>query len=193
VSCFIYTDKFSNSEIKRGCGITEGGRNDVSHADHERPASPAVRVIRRADCSADTPQTDGIHRLVALDGKSLLNNRLSAFISSVEPFAWTAAHHHGEQDTILYVLSGEAAYAWGDKLEHVAWAGAGDFVFIPAGVIHQEINPSPDKVTEWVVVRSGAQPIVVNLTDLDQLAEDRAAACLHKQPPQRISDRGDEQ
>jgi uncharacterized RmlC-like cupin family protein len=163
---------------------TEGVRDQVSHVDREYPASPAVRVIRRADCSADTPQTAGIRRLVALDGQTLPTSKLSAFISSVEPRAWTAAHHHGDQDTILYVLAGHAAYAWGDQLEHVAWAGAGDFVFIPAGVVHQEINPSPDQVTEWVVVRSGAQPTVVNLTRLDRLAEDRAAACWSGQSAQ---------
>jgi uncharacterized RmlC-like cupin family protein len=149
----------------------------VSHVDREYRAPSAVRVIRRADWSADTPQTPGIHRLVALDAATRPDSKLSAFLSSVGPRAWTAAHHHGDQDTVLYVLAGHAAYAWGDQLEQVEWAGPGDFVLIPAGVIHQEINPSPDQVTDWVVVRSGAQPTVVNLAHLDRLAEDRAAAC----------------
>ncbi|MGH3217648.1 MAG: cupin domain-containing protein [Streptosporangiaceae bacterium] len=162
----------------------------MTQADHESPDLPAIRVIRRADRSADTPQTDGIHRLVALDGKTFPDGQLSAFTSFVQPRTWTAAHHHGAQDTVLFVLSGQAAYAWGERLENVAWAAAGDFVYIPAGVVHQEINPSRDVATEWVVVRSGAQPVVVNLTELDRLAEHRAAACLShraRQAPDRHS------
>jgi uncharacterized RmlC-like cupin family protein len=40
----------------------------------------------------------------------------------------------------------------------------GDFLFIPPFVPHQEINPSPDEPTEWIVVRSGGEAVVVNLT-----------------------------
>ena len=150
----------------------------MTNADHEYPDPRAVRVIRRADCSADTPQTHGIRRLVALDGKTVPDSQLSAFVSSVQPHTWTAAHHHGTQDTVLFVLTGRAASPGGRNWKTSSGQQAGDFVVTPAGVVHQEINPSPDEVTEWVVVRSGAQPIVVNLVQLDQLAEDRAAACL---------------
>jgi uncharacterized RmlC-like cupin family protein len=45
----------------------------------------------------------------------------------------------------------------------VAEAGPGDFIYVPPFVPHQEINASPDTVTEVVVVRSGQEPIVVNL------------------------------
>jgi hypothetical protein len=30
-------------------------------------------------------------------------------------------------------------------------------------VPHQEVNPSPDQPTQWVVVRNGREAIVVNL------------------------------
>jgi len=53
---------------------------------------------------------------------------------------------------------------WGSRLEHEVDFEPGDFLFIPAFVPHQEINPSPDQHTEWVVVRSGREAVVVNLT-----------------------------
>ena len=52
---------------------------------------------------------------------------------------------------------------WGDQLEFVAEAGPGDFIFVPPYVPHQEINGSPDEPLNCVIVRSGQEPVVVNL------------------------------
>lgn len=132
---------------------------------------PKVRIVPADMRSTDTPQTPGLLREVAFDGRNLDAKRLSGFLSTVDPGAATGAHHHGDQETILYVLSGIARFRWGDRLEHVAEADVGSFVFIPAHIVHQEINGSADEETAWVVVRSDPNPIVVNLPDLDHLAE----------------------
>jgi uncharacterized RmlC-like cupin family protein len=53
----------------------------------------------------------------------------------------------------------------------------GDFLFIPPYMPHQEINPSPDQATQWVVVRSGPEAVVVTLTrspDGEYVADDSA-------------------
>jgi uncharacterized RmlC-like cupin family protein len=42
---------------------------------------------------------------------------------------------------------------------------AGDFLFVPAWLAHQEINPSSDVPFQWIVVRSTSEPIVENLPD----------------------------
>jgi uncharacterized RmlC-like cupin family protein len=52
---------------------------------------------------------------------------------------------------------------WGDKLEFVAEAGPGDFIYVPPYVPHQEINASDDESLSCVLVRSGQEPVVVNL------------------------------
>lgn len=132
---------------------------------------PRVRVVTPDMRSTDTPQTPGLLREVAFDGRSPDAKRLSGFLSTVEPGAATGAHHHGDQETILYVLSGTARYRWGSRLENVVEAGPGSFVLIPAEIIHQEINASDEEPTVWVVVRSDPNPIVVNLPELDHLAE----------------------
>lgn len=51
---------------------------------------------------------------------------------------------------------------WGDRLEYTAEAGPGDFIYIPPYVPHQEINAG-DAPLECVLVRSGMDPVVVNL------------------------------
>jgi uncharacterized RmlC-like cupin family protein len=132
---------------------------------------PSVRVVRRDQFSDNTPQTSGIHREVAFDSQNPDATVLSAFLSTLLPGAATGAHHHGDQETILYVLEGTARYRWGDRLEHAIEAGPGDFVFIPAHTVHQEINASAAYPTVWVVTRSNPDPIVVNLPELDKFAD----------------------
>ena len=72
-------------------------------------------------------------------------------------------HYHNECDEHLYVVSGRARMRWGDKLEFVAEAGPGDFIYVPPYVPHQEINASDDQPLSCVLVRSGQEPVVVNL------------------------------
>lgn len=133
-----------------------------------------VRVVAPEELSSDTPQTPGMLRRVAFDGRNPDARILSGFLSRVGPGAATGAHHHGEQETILYVLEGTARYRWGDRLEHEIQAPPGSFVFIPGGMVHQELNASEEEPTTWVVVRSAVDPIVVNLPELDDIARPSA-------------------
>ena len=52
---------------------------------------------------------------------------------------------------------------WGDRLEYVAEAGPGDFIYVPPYVPHQEINAARDEPLECVLVRSDQEAVVVNL------------------------------
>ncbi|TAM83022.1 MAG: cupin domain-containing protein [Acidobacteria bacterium] len=81
----------------------------------------------------------------------------------VGPAVRSGAHHHGELETVIYIVRGRARFRWGDRLEYVADAGPGDFVYVPPFVPHQEMNARSDQPVEGVVVRSGQEPIVVNL------------------------------
>ena len=45
----------------------------------------------------------------------------------------------------------------------MAVAGPGDFIYVPPFVPHQELNANPDSELSCVVVRSGQEPVVVNL------------------------------
>ena len=122
-----------------------------------------IRVVQAGELDLNTTQTPGMTRAAALTHTRVGLNKLWAGLVSVEPNTKTIAHHHGEQETVIFVVRGCARYRWGDKLEYLVDAHAGDFIYIPPYVPHQEINASPDTVAEVVVVRSGPEPIVVNL------------------------------
>jgi uncharacterized RmlC-like cupin family protein len=82
---------------------------------------------------------------------------------NVHAGAKTAPHHHGELESIIYIISGRARMRWGERLEYYSEAGPGDFIFVPPFVPHQEINANPDEPLMCVVVRSDQEPVVVNL------------------------------
>ena len=109
-----------------------------------------------------------------------IHSSLWAGIFVVEPLARTGIHHHGEQDTVVYVLEGEALVRWGDKGEYSATVRAGDFLHVPALLPHQEVNPSTEKLFRWIVVRSTPEPVVVNLPDDYWGAEAREALHLSR-------------
>jgi uncharacterized RmlC-like cupin family protein len=128
-----------------------------------------VRVVHATDLDSNTPQTPGMVRAAAIAARHGAH-RLWAGTVTILPDARTGAHHHGELESIIYVVRGRARMRWGEALEFVADAGPGDFIFVPPFVPHQEINAAPDAPLECVVVRSGQEPIVVNL-ELAAVAE----------------------
>ncbi len=122
-----------------------------------------IRIVRAGELDANTPQTPGMTRAAAINHARAGANKLWAGTVVVQPNAKTGAHHHGDLETVLYVVKGRARFRWGDKLEFVDEAGPGDFIYVPPYVPHQEINADPNSPVECVVVRSGQEPIVVNL------------------------------
>jgi uncharacterized RmlC-like cupin family protein len=124
-----------------------------------------ISVVRQEEQSAGTAQTSGSQRLAAIPGVKGIASGMWAGTFRVEPCARTGIHHHGAQETVVYVLAGESLVRWGERGEHQATVRAGDFVHVPAWVVHQEINPSATEPFDWVVVRSTPEPVVVNLAD----------------------------
>jgi uncharacterized RmlC-like cupin family protein len=122
-----------------------------------------VRVVHAGELDPNTPQTPGMNRMAAIDTARAGAEKLWAGTVVIEPDAKTGAHHHGEVESVIYVVSGRARMRWGERLEYVAEAGPGDFIFVPPYVPHQEINASAGEELSCVVVRSGQEPVVVNL------------------------------
>ena len=122
-----------------------------------------IKVVRGNELDPNTPQTPGMTREAAITHARTGASKLWAGTVVVGPAVRSGAHHHGELETVIYIVRGHARFRWGDHLEHVADAGPGDFVYVPPFVPHQEMNARSDQPVEGVVVRSGQQPIVVNL------------------------------
>jgi uncharacterized RmlC-like cupin family protein len=122
-----------------------------------------VRVIPGHSVDPNTAQTPGMDRKAAINLVRAGAQKLWAGTVTIHPNAKTGAHHHGELESVIYVVRGRARMRWGERLEFTAEAGAGDFIFVPPYVPHQEINASPDESLECVLVRSDNEAVVVNL------------------------------
>jgi uncharacterized RmlC-like cupin family protein len=124
-----------------------------------------IHVMRPDQFDLGTAQTPGSERRAAIAPELGVHSALWGGTFEVEPGSRTGVHHHGNQETIAFVLSGMCEIRWGSKGEFAAQAGPGDFIHVPAFLPHMEINPSREHAFRWVVVRSTPTPIVVNLPD----------------------------
>ncbi|MBD5633036.1 MAG: cupin domain-containing protein [Candidatus Eremiobacteraeota bacterium] len=122
-----------------------------------------VRVVPGGRLDPNTPQTPGMSRAAAITHARAGAEKLWAGTVTIHPDAKTGAHHHGDLESVIYVVRGRARMRWGERLEFTAEADPGDFIFVPPYVPHQEINASSSEPLECVLVRSGQEPVVVNL------------------------------
>ena len=140
----------------------------MTASDSQKDAAPdwkahGLRIIRSGELDTNTAQTPGMTRAEAISHAKVGAQKLWAGTVVVHPNAKTGPHHHGELETVIYVVRGRARFRWGNNLEFVDEAGPGDFVYVPPYVPHQELNARRDQPVEAVIVRSGQEPVVVNL------------------------------
>ena len=160
-------------------------RDHHHHHDHTGDwKTDGVRVIPGDQLDPNTAQTPGMSRAAAINFARVGAEKLWAGTVTIHAGAKTGAHHHGELESVIYVLKGKARMRWGDALQYVAEAGPGDFIYVPPFVPHQEINASDDEALECVLVRSGGEAVVVNL-DIAPVEKPQAVAwvdSIHKAP-----------
>jgi uncharacterized RmlC-like cupin family protein len=143
-----------------------------------------VQVIPGDQLDPNTAQTPGMERAAAINAARVGAQKIWAGTVKIAPDAKTGAHHHGDLESVIYVLRGRARMRWGEALEFVAEAGPGDFIFVPPFVPHQEINAGTDEPLECVLMRSGREAVVVNL-DIEPVEAPEAVAWIdpiHRHP-----------
>ena len=133
------------------------------HESHRDWRTQGVRVIKGNQLDPNTAQTPGMNRAAAINAARVGAQKLWAGTVTIHPDAKTGAHHHGALESVIYVVRGKARMRWGVQLEYMAEAEAGDFIFVPPYVPHQEINASDSEPLECVLVRSDNEAVVVNL------------------------------
>lgn len=125
-----------------------------------------VRVVKPHQFDANTPQTPGMQRVAAVSQQLTGSVGIWAGMTVVEPYVTSSKHHHGELETVIYVVSGHGQIRWGDNLEFFESVEPGDFIYVPPFVPHQEINPSAEP-SHWVIVRNSQEPIVINFEPIN--------------------------
>ncbi len=116
-----------------------------------------VRVIRPDQHTTNTAQTPGFTRqeLVASPGAWVGITRTPAGSAS----GW---HHHGDYETYIYVLEGQARMDFGPGGRESCDAGPGDLVVVPKGEVHREANTG-DGENAALIIRVGTGDPVFNV------------------------------
>jgi uncharacterized RmlC-like cupin family protein len=103
------------------------------------------------------PSTPGMVRQQAVATDALWSGLVRTEAGMVS--GW---HHHGDYETVIYVLTGSLRMEFGPGGADTVEAGPGDFLYVPKGAVHREGNPSAQPA-DIVVVRAGAGESTVNV------------------------------
>ena len=71
----------------------------------------------------------------------------------------STSHYHTNCESAIYVLSGSGIFVHGDNMDIEDEISAGDFVFVPAGALHQPVNTG-DTTLKLIVARNTPTEIV---------------------------------
>jgi uncharacterized RmlC-like cupin family protein len=94
--------------------------------------------------------------------QAVVTDLVWAGLVHTEPGAVSGWHHHGDHESVIYVLSGQLRMEFGAHGEEVFDALPGEFVHVPPYRIHREGNRT-DRLATLVVTRSGQGESVINV------------------------------
>src|ERR1700687_421064 len=83
-------------------------------------SSVAIHIVSPGEFDRGTAQTPGSERRAAIAPTLGIASAIWGGLFEVAPGSRTGVHHHGEQETIAYVLSGVCEIRWGERGESVA-------------------------------------------------------------------------
>jgi uncharacterized RmlC-like cupin family protein len=128
----------------------------------EQVTSTGVRVIRAADRLPDVCSGDMI-REAAIANRTVGAQNIWIGYVELGPGLVSAAHHHGECESGIFVISGHARFYSGSDLREWYEAEPGEFVWVPPQIVHVEMNVSDAEPVRMVVARSTQDTLVFNL------------------------------
>src|SRR5262245_35168928 len=125
-----YANAFSRERTMPDVFVIPFRRIDMNTTPASNWRDYGVKVIPGSQLDLNTPQTPGMTRAAAITRARTGASKLWAGTVTIEPNAKTGAHHHGELESVIYVVSGRARMRWGERLEFTAEAGPGDFIYV---------------------------------------------------------------
>ena len=130
---------------------------------------PALCALLRAGTPFIGKQ--GFTYAPAVSAETVGSSAIHMQLLTMPPGARAKAHKHEAHETAIYVLSGEGAMYYGEKLEQHMVARPGDFIYIPANMPHLPYNMSQSEPCIAVIARTdpNEQESVVLMPELEAL------------------------
>jgi uncharacterized RmlC-like cupin family protein len=130
-------------------------------------SASTCKVIRPGDSYVGQ---QGFTYVTGLTGATAGSRGLCMTVLTLPDGARAKTHLHRDIETGVYILEGEAEMYFGDRLEHLLQARAGEYVYIPADTAHLVLNRSGAPCRALVAHSSADdQAGIVLLPELDGL------------------------
>jgi uncharacterized RmlC-like cupin family protein len=148
-------------------GLLSATEDGMARVPTEEKA-PGILVIRSAEAyeSKQGPTYAG-----GISAETVGAQAIWLGVIRMPPGGRTKAHFHRNQETALFVISGEVDLWFGEDLSQHEIARAGDYQYVPAGVSHVAVNRSQTEPVVLVGARTdpNEQESVVLQPELDAL------------------------
>jgi uncharacterized RmlC-like cupin family protein len=133
------------------------------------PVSTPTCVVIKSDQTFAGKQ--GLSYFTGISAETAGSTGLCMHMVTFEPGQRARAHLHEAHETALYILSGRAVMWYGEALRDRLEVGAGEFLYIPAGMPHLPANASDSEPCVAVLARTdpNEQESVVLLPELDRV------------------------
>ncbi|MFI0849675.1 cupin domain-containing protein [Mesorhizobium sp. IMUNJ 23232] len=95
----------------------------------------------------------GLDYFAGISAETAGSEGICLHLLTMPPGAKATAHYHQAHETAIFMLEGTIELAHGPNLQQVDRGQAGDFVYIPAGVLHQPRNPT-GQVSKALIART---------------------------------------
>jgi uncharacterized RmlC-like cupin family protein len=125
-------------------------------------SSSALRVIRPND-RVEELASGSMLRQSGIAQTTVGAEKIWLGYVELPPACTSAVHHHGEAESGIYIISGDARFYTGPELDQRHEAHTGDFVWVPPNVVHVEMNASQTEPVRMVVARSTQAALTFNL------------------------------
>ena len=136
------------------------------------PVSTSTCVVIKSDQTFAGKQ--GLAYFTGISAETAGSTGLCMHMVTFEPGQRARAHLHEAHETALYILSGRAVMWYGEGLRERLEVGAGEFLYIPAGMPHLPANVSDSEPCVAVLARTdpNEQESVVLLPEFDRVGLD---------------------
>jgi uncharacterized RmlC-like cupin family protein len=126
-----------------------------------------LRKVTREEASGETLQTSGMVRRAGVSSSTVGASKIWMGETRMAPGTVSGAHHHGENETGIYVVAGNPVFIHlADGVEERIATKPGDYVYVPPFAPHIESNEHSADEAVVVIARSSQEAIVENLDSL---------------------------
>jgi uncharacterized RmlC-like cupin family protein len=143
--------------------MRDNGLNDLfrTGGDAQMGGPPITKIAPSDRLTPPAAQTSGMTReqVVSTDTHWV-------GYATTEPGMVSGWHHHGDNESYLYVLTGRCVLQFGAAGNETVTAEPGDFVHVPAGLVHRESNPT-EEPSALIVFRVGSGAPHINVDGPD--------------------------